>query len=69
MALGETGVYGHARCFVKASMSDVRFDSTELIRRRGSGLHPWLGQRFHEFLPVDAKEDIIANLSMPPNAT
>jgi hypothetical protein len=36
--------------------------ATELIRRRGSGLHRWLGQRFHEFLPVDAKEDIIANL-------
>jgi hypothetical protein len=46
------------------------FDSvaTELMARRGDGLHPWLQQRFREFIPVDSKEDIIANLSTPPNA-
>ena len=42
--------------------------ATELIARRGEGLNPWLEQRFRDFLPVDAKEDILANLSTPPNA-
>ena len=42
--------------------------ATELIARRGEGLNPWLQQRFRDFLPVDAKEDILANLSTPPNA-
>ena len=40
------------------------FDSvaTELLARRGDGLNPWLKQRFGEFLPDDAKEDILAGL-------
>jgi hypothetical protein len=42
--------------------------ANELIARRGEGLHPWLEQRFRDFIPVDSKEDIIANLSTPPNA-
>ena len=46
------------------------FDSvaTELMTRRGEGLNPWLKDRFRDFLPVDAKEDILANLSTPPHA-
>ena len=43
--------------------------ATELLDRRGSGLNPWLEHRFHEFLPVDSKEDVIANLTRPPDAS
>jgi hypothetical protein len=42
---------------------------TVLLARRGEGLNPWLEQRFREFRLVDSREDIIANLSTPPEAT
>ena len=40
----------------------------ELLERRGDGLNPWLEQRFHVFRQADSKEDIIANLSTPPDS-
>ena len=39
-----------------------------LVSRRGAGLNPWLEQRFREFRLVDSREDILANLSAPPEA-
>jgi len=43
--------------------------STELLARRGEGLNPWLEQRFREFRLVDSKDDILANISSPPEVS
>jgi len=35
--------------------------ATELLKRRGDGLNPWLEQRFREFRLADSKEDAAAS--------
>lgn len=42
--------------------------ATELIDRRGVGLHPWLEERFRAFRLADSREDAYANLSNSPEA-
>lgn len=43
--------------------------ATELMDRRGVGLHPWLEERFREFRSSDSREDAQANRAISPEVS